>query len=130
MATPLVAGALTQLSVEEDLMSWKNHLSQEDRKDLEKKSIDHLARLVRFGFEQGLWFMGNKARKAAGEKELQVHPMVKTRINGAMAPWIDGVVRNLYDRAGRPGVDHLAWLELQFQTLCSRAENLFRNHRD
>lgn len=110
-------------------MSWTHHIDEDERRNLERKAIDDLARLVRIGFLAGLWGAGNKARESQGlhpiRRPMNLH---KSPLEQRLDNWIEDVVRDLYQRAQTPGVSQLAWLERQFGDLKENAKKLFASH--
>jgi hypothetical protein len=109
-------------------MSWTYHVREEDREELETKALAHLIPLVRAGFVSGLFHVGNKARTAQGLEPIRRTQAMKHSLEKQVNGWVDAVVADLYQRAGRPGVSHLAWLELQFDNLKESVTESFRNH--
>jgi hypothetical protein len=109
-------------------MSWRCHIREEDQDDLETKALAHLIPLVRVGFFSGLLHAGNQARVAQGLEPIRQTPAMKHTLEKHINRHVEAVISHLYQRAGRPGVSHLAWLELQFENLKDSVADSFRNH--
>jgi protein-tyrosine phosphatase len=76
------------------------------------------------GFWAGAWAAANKVRKQQGHPPLP-EAAKKYYQREHFNEQMQGVIKELYEKTGKPRIEQLTWLEVQYTSLQKEVESIF-----